>query len=125
MRYIFGKWKSSPKSKLWGLQQEWNKCVENDDRGECVEELFHLIDMDKDTSIGFPEFLKFIVAIKELDAEVMDGFKSLSDGKKNVPMKEDSKTNALMKECVTKPGTPARRPSQSVDRQPKTSGNAP
>ena len=41
-----------------------------------------LIDMDSRTSIGFQ---MSIVAVKELDAEVMDGFKSLSGGKKNFP----------------------------------------
>ena len=31
------------------------------------EALFHLVDMDKDTNIGLPEFVCFVVAIKQIE----------------------------------------------------------
>ena len=35
--------------------------------GPDVESIFHLIDMDKDTVIGFPEFLMFVLALKQIE----------------------------------------------------------
>ena len=35
--------------------------------GSDVENIFHLIDMDKDTAISFPEFLMFVLALKQIE----------------------------------------------------------